>query len=343
MSSNDDAIRRAALERFNLDVENTDYNLQRVLRVAALALRCKYAAFSVRLADKQHYVAVHDIQWGDTLAGDESICHVVATTGQALWADDLTQLAEWQNHPAVASDNGIRAYIGSPVFASTKVPIGTFSVLSDEPLALDNEANRLIINDCVRLIEDSLLMRKDAVRDQLTGLFNRRYFQHQIEAEWRRAMRMQLPITMMILDIDHFKSLNDTAGHLAGDKAIRAVGQTLARVISRAGDVVCRFGGEEFAIILPTTSQAAAGPLAERIRSALYQEAIPHPGRPGNIERVTISIGAATVSSHTDLLNYSANEVLAEADSALYEAKMAGRDCFRRKILPGESETAPEA
>lgn len=337
MNANDDAIRRSALERFNLHPEATDYNLQRVVRIACLSLGGKQAAFSVRFDDRQHYVAVYGGDWG-TVSGENSICHSVAMRGEPLWSADLSMDEEWRDHPTVTKAGGARAYVGTPVYASTKVPIGTLCVRSDQPIDLDSDENRLIVNDCVRLIEDSLLMRRDAVRDQLTGLFNRRYFERQIDAEWRRAMRMQLPITMMMLDIDHFKTLNDTAGHLAGDKAIQAVAEVLNKTVTRAGDVACRFGGEEFAIILPTTSPSKALLVGERIRAALYEAAIPHPGRPGHMDRLTISIGIATVTSHTDLLKRSAVDVLAEADSALYQAKLAGRNCLYQADLTDDAE-----
>lgn len=154
--------------------------------------------------------------------------------------------------------------------------------------------------------------------DGLTRLFNRRYWQEQFEREYKRALRSDEVSTVVMLDIDHFKKVNDTYGHQAGDKVI----QSLAKVISdtiRETDNAGRYGGEEFAILLPDTSVEAAVTVAERLRVAAEQQVVTHED-----DRIqyTISIGAAQFSAHFE----TALVWLEHADQALYAAKEGGRN-----------------
>lgn len=330
-------IQRAALERFGLIAGRKDYNLDRVVRLTAIATGCELAAFSVGDHRQQHYVATFGADLG-TLPEEYSVCHRVFASGESLFADDLSRHPELGGHPAVAGPMAIRAYIGVPVYAATKTVIGTLCVASEQTRQMDTPLYRRVMTDCVRLIEDSLMMRSVAVRDPLTGLYNRRFFAEQISNEWRRAMRLQLPITIFVVDIDFFKAYNDSCGHLEGDKAIQKVASAIESCVGRAGDTVCRFGGEEFAMILPTTDQENGLMLAEKVRLAVQAQAIRHPGHPQGPDQVmTISIGLATISSKADLVHYSANDLIAKADEGLYEAKRAGRNCVRVCEVPSTS------
>ncbi|MDF2178738.1 diguanylate cyclase [Aliiglaciecola sp. CAU 1673] len=156
--------------------------------------------------------------------------------------------------------------------------------------------------------------------DALTGIRNRRYFDRKYQAEVRRSRREQSSLTVAMIDIDHFKQLNDTYGHLVGDECIRAVAQVLREQLRRPADDVCRFGGEEFAVLLPNTDIEGACALLESIREKLENMAIPTPA--GEI-KLTISIGVATA-----IIAFDANDMLLleQADKALYGAKQAGRN-----------------
>ncbi len=164
-------------------------------------------------------------------------------------------------------------------------------------------------------------LREQSIRDPLTGLHNRRYLTESLEREIARAERDEVPLSIVMLDLDHFKKLNDSHGHAAGDLALQAVAAELVRGV-RHMDVVCRYGGEEFLILMPGTSLAVAVERAEQLRRAM--EALVVAAGDKQIG-VTASVGVAVLQArdiHGDLL-------LCAADQALYAAKAAGRNCVR--------------
>ncbi|MDH4230255.1 MAG: diguanylate cyclase [Nitrospirota bacterium] len=159
-----------------------------------------------------------------------------------------------------------------------------------------------------------------AITDGLTGLFNRRHFDHRLAEEFRRAVTYyDLPVSLLLLDVDHFKHLNDSRGHPAGDAVLQALGAMLRRYL-RSVDVAARYGGEEMAVILPQTSGEAALDVAERLRGAIGNMWV-DTGR--DAVQVTVSIG---VADPQELNLVSAEDWLQAADTALYEAKHGGRD-----------------
>jgi diguanylate cyclase (GGDEF)-like protein len=159
-------------------------------------------------------------------------------------------------------------------------------------------------------------------KDPLTELYNRRWFDEAHRAEWARAQRLGLPLSLLIVDIDHFKQFNDNAGHKAGDQCLIAVAATLRGKLQREADSVSRYGGEEFAVILPFTDVAGAGMVAERLREAILGLKYPHPGAARKV--VTVSIGVATI--HPRSQSVFSDELFLKADAALYLAKQCGRN-----------------
>ncbi len=160
--------------------------------------------------------------------------------------------------------------------------------------------------------------------DPLTDIPNRRSFDERLGMEWRRAIRKESPISLLMLDVDHFKKYNDTYGHPQGDRLLRAITQIFAETLKRPGDMVARLGGEEFAILLPDSQLHAALSIAEKIRVAVENARIIASTPDGDVETTTtISIGIASVSpdNETDL-----NAFLTRADEYLYVAKKSGRN-----------------
>lgn len=160
-----------------------------------------------------------------------------------------------------------------------------------------------------------------AYRDTLTDLHNRRYFEEHFRREWERARRSRQPLTLMLLDLDFFKSYNDRYGHPAGDLCLVEVAHLLSRATSRATDILARLGGEEFAIVLPETTGPGAEEVAVRISQLLKAAAIPNEGAPEKV--LTLSIGYSVLE---DPDGPSANELYEQADRALYEVKRRGRN-----------------
>ena len=188
---------------------------------------------------------------------------------------------------------------------------------------------RIYCNQAAVAIENAIVYERVenlAVTDGLTGLFNRRYLEGALERELARADRSSSSLALLLLDIDHFKSFNDTYGHAMGDLVLKKVATTLQRCLRQA-DVLARFGGEEFVVLLPQVGARGAMESAERIRTALERSGI-HPGGPQ--QRVTVSIGLAMFPDHAD----SSESLLRAADEALYRAKDAGRNRVVGAELP---------
>jgi diguanylate cyclase (GGDEF)-like protein len=160
-----------------------------------------------------------------------------------------------------------------------------------------------------------------ATEDALTGVANRRQFDRVLQAEWQRAQRSASPISLLLLDVDHFKAFNDLYGHLEGDGCLRAIARIAAEIARRPSDMVARFGGEEFAVVLPGTTSAGAAETAERLRLAVMQEGTVHEGNPHGT--ITVSLGCATLVPKDGL---TATEIIAAADASLYAAKKGGRN-----------------
>lgn len=173
------------------------------------------------------------------------------------------------------------------------------------------------------------VLRKLVFLDGLSGVFNRRYFDQQIAIEWARSVRASTPLSLLLLDVDHFKLFNDRYGHQAGDDALRLIAVTLKSALRRPADLVARYGGEEFACVLPETSFEDAMGLAGDLERKIRERAIPHEDS-GVAPVVTISIGIATREGNTD---GNAPALIGLADNQLYLAKHSGRGCVRGAIL----------
>ncbi|MFW9596312.1 MAG: GGDEF domain-containing protein [Macromonas sp.] len=161
--------------------------------------------------------------------------------------------------------------------------------------------------------------------DGLTGLSNRHKFDQVWAQEWQRAVRQGLPLAVVMIDVDHFKTYNDHFGHPAGDECLRRLAAVLARSVRRAGELAARYGGEEFVVVLPGVDENGALQEAERIRTEVFQLGIPHGGSSA-APVVTVSLGvAARVPQRAEGLY----QLLQEADDALYQAKNSGRNRVR--------------
>jgi diguanylate cyclase (GGDEF)-like protein len=157
--------------------------------------------------------------------------------------------------------------------------------------------------------------------DSLTGIANRRHFDHTLAREWRRCARAGAPLSLLMLDVDYFKAYNDSLGHQRGDDCLRQVAALLTLVARRPGDLAARYGGEEFACLLPATDNTGALAVAELLKDRIDKAKIPHPDSPLG-EMLTISIGVATARPPAESREW----LVESADRLLYEAKKAGRN-----------------
>ena len=197
------------------------------------------------------------------------------------------------------------------------------------------EIGRRAAAECALMVAADELTVMAAV-DGLTGLTNRRACKAEMDVRWRQSIDGGVPISLLMLDVDHFKLFNDHHGHQEGDRALRAVAAAMKAGLLRPGDVVARFGGEEFLAVLPGTDAAGALAVAERIRASVEDLAIPHAGAARGL--VTVSIGVATLRprSEDDVAG-----LVKAADEALYAAKRAGRNRISVDEGRGAAVAAP--
>lgn len=217
---------------------------------------------------------------------------------------------------------------GAPILArmkglKTKAMIVLLDHLSlHEKKVIEKTPHRVIdleddlLKAVVALQEENLHLRSMALIDNLTGLYNGRFFSSQLETEMARTRRTGFPCCLLMIDLDNFKMINDTLGHLEGDRFLTQVAQTFSQCV-RATDIVCRYGGDEFVAILPSTRLFVAIRIANRLRKSVSEI----PGATGCNVSASIGIAEFTVSSPWD-----AGEFIQVADSAMYDAKSKGKN-----------------
>lgn len=184
------------------------------------------------------------------------------------------------------------------------------------PIVMARVRNQMLLKIKTDMLEQLVSV------DSLTELANRRRFDEVLEQEWRRSVRNNVPLSVIMIDVDFFKPLNDSFGHAAGDTCLKQIARILKSTTRRSSDTVARYGGEEFCAILPGIAHKDALQLADNMRVNVEQEQIPHPKSPlGN--GVTISLGVATTLPD---IHGSPGSLLSQADDMLYQAKTSGRN-----------------
>lgn len=227
------------------------------------------------------------------------------------------RVGPYQNHGEVHLVDVVRQY-WLWIAALTLVPAVLGSILF-----YILRLNRRLKETRLRLEASNIDLQQLSSQDGLTGVANHRVFEERLACEWARAARDRAPLALVMADIDYFKLLNDTDGHLAGDVCLREVAQALDRSVQRPADLLARYGGEEFGAILPGTDLPGAHAIAERMRKAIEARGLPNHGTGGI---VTISLGVASVVPQPGML---ATELLDQADHAMYRAKEGGRNQTR--------------
>jgi diguanylate cyclase (GGDEF)-like protein len=207
---------------------------------------------------------------------------------------------------------GFAAVVGALLIYTFRATILQTRLRQVQESLNDSERNLRLLNS--KLHEQSLI-------DPLTQIANRRRFEQVLEVEWNRALRSGWPISVVMLDIDYFKSLNDRYGHLRGDECLTAVAQMLRRDLRRGGELLARYGGEEFVAVLPNVDAEGAMLTAEAMRARVHQIGIENHGSP--VGRLTISVGVCSVVPVAGLTR---EGLVDAADTALYRAKSSGRN-----------------
>ncbi|MBI5017542.1 MAG: diguanylate cyclase [Deltaproteobacteria bacterium] len=298
---------------------------------------CEEARVGVGIPDEARDATLRSMRWPLRDAKRHPWLNTVLREGAVLRVDDPSTDPQTRSTPLADVHRGPFAKI--PMVARGQI-VGSITVdnpLSRRPVAEDEmDVLRIFADTAAMAVENARLyqtMRDLSVRDELTGLFNRRHFLQQIEAECNHSERHASPLALLMLDVDHFKLFNDGNDHLMGDEALRKVAALFLRN-TRGIDTVARYGGEEFVIILPRTTKRNAHVVAEKLRRSVEratfegEEALPG-------ATLTVSVGIAGYPDDAQ----GTRELVERADWALYQAKAEGRNRVRTWEAPLEAQT----
>ncbi len=297
-----------------LDTDPEDA-FDRVTRLAAKVMGAPIALVSFVDKDRQWSKSRYGLEADETPRASAFCAHAIMES-KVMVVDDAAADPRFRDNPHVVADPSIRFYAGAPLRSPRGNNLGTLCVMDKKPRTLSPE-DRGLLADLAAVVMDEVELRSRASTDSLTGVLNRRYFDEIGEVEFRRSKRYGHAFSVVMLDVDFFKSVNDRFGHPAGDEVLRQVAQKLRQGL-REHDILARYGGEEFVILLTETSPADASHIAERLRRRAVVELHAAPADC----RITSSAGLASRRpSDTELA-----DIIARADAALFRAKAEGRD-----------------
>jgi len=328
----DEAARLRSLARQRLLDTPSEEAFDRIARIAASAYDTPIAAVSLVDRDRQWFKSRIGLDTCST-SRDAAFCHHTIKTPRPLVIPDAAHHPLVWDNPLVTGAPGIRAYLGAPVRSPDGFHIGSLCVIDTRPRPDFALGRTPLIADLAEIVTREIEVREVSQTDELTGLASRRHFLAELAREAGRAVRYGRPLSVGYLDIDHFKHINDSFGHLVGDEVLRGMASRLAARL-RGQDVLGRLGGEEFGLLLPETGEAPAAIIAERLRESLSAEPIPTCEGP---VRITISIGLSTAPPGIEPGEW----MIAEADRNLYRAKAAGRDCVSASDAAGDTARGP--
>jgi diguanylate cyclase (GGDEF)-like protein len=304
-----------ALYRYNVLDTGPEEAFDRITRVVKNALQMPMVIVSFVAEDRQWFKAKQGLKVNETRR-DISFCHhTIGGVGPFIVNDALAD-PRFAENPLVLGEPHIRFYIGVPLRTRDGYNIGSLCSMDTKVRRL-SDAQLEIMEDLAKLVVDELELRLLASTDSLTGALNRRSFDDQTNREIERANRYGNSLSCAVIDIDHFKWINDSYGHSVGDAVIQRV-ISIFRSELRASEYIGRIGGEEFAVIFPETPLREAVQIAERIRTLIAATAI---DESGHKIRVTVSIGVAGYGGETKT-----DRLIHQADVAMYRAKAAGRN-----------------
>ncbi|MDD7996719.1 GGDEF domain-containing protein [Kosakonia radicincitans] len=298
-------------------------------------------------------VIIVDAQYRITLWNAWLEAHTGLAASETLGEDFFTVFPDLQYHRV---GDAIRQAIGHnlsallsqslhrspfPLYAEPARPAARLSqAVTIVPLG-DAERFCLIqIVDVTAAVRRESLLRDQAhellsqsLSDGLTGVGNRRYFDLCIDREWRASKRNNKSLSLLLIDVDHFKRYNDCYGHQRGDECLQQIATAMRNALDRPNDILFRYGGEEFCALLPETRSADAVEIAERLRTSVQLLDLPHANSPDRIVSVSIGVASLNQQQHTEY-----GQLIQSADDALYVAKRAGRNTVRVKSATRQSQ-----
>jgi len=323
-----EAERLAALE--NLDMLDTprDEGFDRFVRLIQEIFTVEIGLVSFMDAHRQWYKSCAGFSLGE-VPREETFCQYVVASEEPIVVPDATKDPLFSQHPAVTGDAHIRFYAGMPLKTADGYVVGTVCAI-DRRTRSFSARDLKILDELGGAVMDRLLLMQSAATDGLTGAMTRRAFRDEADRQLSIAARQSQCLSCIVFDVDHFKQVNDTRGHAAGDVVLKAVAG-ICRKHLRTEDLFGRLGGEEFAVILPKIDRETAATIAERLRATIEAETITIEDRP---LKVTASFGISSIS----IVGKDIETLLAQADAAMYHAKHSGRNrCVSWTSVQSES------
>ncbi|MDE1996305.1 MAG: sensor domain-containing diguanylate cyclase [Rhizobiaceae bacterium] len=311
-----EAERLAALEQLDLLDTPRDEGFDRIVRLIKQIFTIDIGLVSLIDAHRQWYKACSGLS-ADEVPREDTFCRYVVDYEEAIVVQDATADSRFAHHPAVTGDAHIRFYAGVPLRTREGHIIGTVCAIDRRPRSFGAK-DLAILEELAGAAMDRIELLQSAATDSLTEALTRRAFKQEADQLISLALRHQHDLACIVLDIDHFKSVNDTHGHAAGDEVLRAVAET-CKANLRVGDLFGRLGGEEFSIVLPHVDREGAISVAEKMRTAVSSQLLR--GDYGALN-VTASFGISSLS----IISKDIETLLAQADAAMYRAKHQGRN-----------------
>ncbi len=320
-----ETARLAALESLDLLDTPRDAGFDRIVDLIKEIFTVDIGLVTLIDAHRQWYKSCSGLPSDEVPRGD-TFCRHVIDVEEAMVVPDASKDPRFSQHPAVTGDAHVRFYAGVPLKTKDGHVVGTVCAIDRRPKSFTAK-DVGILQNLAALAMDRIELLQSAATDSLTEALTRRAFRQDAEQLISLALRHQHDLSCLVLDIDHFKSVNDTHGHAAGDAVLKAVAATCKAAL-RTGDLFGRLGGEEFAIVLPHVNREGAAAAAEKIRALIASQDIE--GDFGSLG-VTASFGVSTLT----LVAKDIETLLAQADAAMYQAKHDGRNrCVSWTSLP---------
>jgi len=332
--SPDEPRRLRALRELGVLYTPAEERFDRITRLATRLFGAPISLVSLVAEHTQWFKSAQGLEVSETPRRVAFCAHAILGDGTMVVPNALDD-ERFLDNPLVTGAPSIRFYAGHPLHAEDGSKLGTLCVIDTKPRML-SPTDLAALSDLAAIAESELklasvidartsllqeigeLTRK-AMLDSLTRLWNRQGIMEILERELQRARRTRLPVCLALADIDHFKKINDTYGHVQGDLALVEVALRM-RASARAYDAIGRYGGKEFLVVISDCDQATALRTAERMRVQVAGADIDSARLP---ERVTLSVGVVCSHGHPEV---SAEQLIQAADEALYAAKRAGRD-----------------